>query len=70
MAKVTRVKLIVPLHEMEADFAVPEAEELLAMPNNGGWVLPEDSEFVYENGIISRRSKAKSKEGDGKCNKD
>ena len=55
---------------MEADFAVQEAEELLAMPNNGGWVLPEDSEFVYENGIISRRSKGKSKEGDGKCNKD
>lgn len=55
---------------MVAEFTIPEAEELLAMPNNGGWQLPKDSEFTFKDGIISCRSKGKSKEGNGECDKD
>lgn len=70
MAKVTRVKLIVPEYDMVAEFTIPEAEELLSMPNNGGWQLPDNSEFTFKDGIISRRSKEESKGREGKCNKD
>ena len=70
MAKVTKVTLVVPLHDMEMDFTIPEAEALLTMPNNGGWQLPDNSEFVLKDGIISRRSQGKSKERNGECDKD
>ena len=43
----------------DRQFEVSHAERLLAMPNNGGWQLPENSPYVYENGSISRRDKKK-----------
>lgn len=61
--KVTSVKLVVPALEMEATFEVEHAERLLRMKNNGGWQLPADSEFVFENDIISKRDKGKGKQG-------
>jgi hypothetical protein len=47
----------------DRQFEVSHAERLLAMPNNGGWHLPEDSSYEYKNGSISRRNK---KESNGK----
>ena len=41
----------------DRQFEVSHAERLLAMPNNGGWKLPDNSPYVYENGSISRRNK-------------
>jgi hypothetical protein len=41
----------------DRQFEVSHAERLLAMPNNGGWHLPENSPYMYENGSISRRHK-------------
>lgn len=59
MAKTTKVKLVCPSLG-EREFEVSHAERLLAMPKNGGWQLPKDSSFVFENGSISRRNKKES----------
>lgn len=59
MAKVTRVALATK-EGVKVDFEVDHAERILAM-RNSGWHLPEDSEYSYENGIISRRHKEESK---------
>lgn len=40
----------------EREFEITHAERLLGMPNNGGWVLPTDSEYEYKDGSISRKS--------------
>ena len=47
----------------DAQFEVSHAERLLAMPKNGGWHLPDDSPYKYENGSIIRRNTEK---GNGK----
>lgn len=35
------------------NFEIAHAERILKMPNNGGWKLPKDSKFTFddENGI-------------------
>ena len=38
-------------------FDIDHAERLLGMVNNGGWVLPKNSEFEFSNGVINKRSK-------------
>ena len=48
---------------VDRQFEVSHAERLLAMPNNGGWLLPENSPYEFKNGSISRRNK---KESNGK----
>lgn len=40
------------LHKLE--FA--HAERLLRMQNNGGWTLPEDSPFEFENNELNYRA--------------
>lgn len=56
------VVLIVPAHNIKQAFTIPHAERLLDMglELNGGWELPEDSEYCYdeENGL-----KVKSNQG-------
>lgn len=44
----------------EREFDVEHAERILRM-RNSGWVLPEDSEYKFEDGTISRRDKKDSK---------
>ena len=46
--KTNDVVLVVPEHNMTQVFGVDHAERLLRMPNNGGWQLPEDSEFEFD----------------------
>lgn len=58
-SKQTRITLNCPALG-DRQFEVSHAERLLAMPNNGGWHLPENSQYKYENGSISRRHKDKS----------
>lgn len=49
------VTLVVPKYDMRREFGVAHAERLLDMgPQlNGGWELPKDSEYYYdeENGL-------------------
>mgnify|MGYP003589109374 CR=1 FL=1 len=58
-AKVTKVKLVCPPHGLTDEFEITHAERLLRMPNNGGWRLPENSDFKFDkdNGIGYKRNK-------------
>lgn len=58
------VTLVVPKHNMEREFSVEHAERLLDMGSelNGGWELPEDSKYYYdeENGLRLKTNSANS----------
>lgn len=58
------VKMVVPKYNMQREFSVAHAERLLDMgPQlNGGWELPEDSKYYYdeENGLRLKSNSANS----------
>lgn len=58
-AKVTKVVLECPTLNTTEEFEINHAERLLRMPNNGGWRLPENSDFKFDkdNGIGYKRNK-------------
>ena len=60
--KVTKVVLECEKLGMKKEFDVDHAERLLLMNNNGGWKLPDDSNFEFdkENGIRYRRDNQKN----------
>lgn len=58
-AKVTRVTL--ECGSGVQDFELSHAERLLNMRNNGGWKLPDNSEYEFKDNVISRRSKKADK---------
>ena len=45
MAKVTEIELIV--EDYRRSFPIAQADELLRLKINGGWKLPEDSEWSW-----------------------
>ena len=55
------VTLVVPKHNMSKEFSVDHAERLLDMGEalNGGWRLPENSNYEYdeENGLRLKTDK-------------
>lgn len=59
--KEKKVKLVVNKHNMEQEFGVAHAERLLDMGPalNGGWELPTDSDYQYdeENGLRPKSDK-------------
>ena len=57
--KKSNVVLVCNEHNIEREFNLAHAERILRMENNGGWQLPEDSEFTYtkENGINIKSDK-------------
>ena len=56
------VLLVVPKYQKQQEFGVQHAERLLDMGPalNGGWELPKDSNYVYdeENGLRLKSDKA------------
>lgn len=56
------ISLVVPKYNIKQDFSIPHAERLLDMGEelNGGWQLPADSEYQYdeENGLRLKSDKA------------
>ena len=58
------VTLVVPKYNIKQEFGIQHAERLLDMgpAMNGGWVLPEDSNYIYdeENGLRVKTDKANS----------
>ena len=50
------VLLVCPQWGYEQTLSVEHAENLLNMPNNGGWELSKDSEYQFVNGSIVRRN--------------
>lgn len=61
MAKRTLVLLECTTLNTKREFEIAHAERLLRMKNNGGWKLPENSQFEFDNdyGIRYRRNKKK-----------
>lgn len=58
-AKVQKVALINDTLNVTEQFEITHAERLLRMPNNGGWRLPENSDFKFDkdDGIGYKRNK-------------
>lgn len=58
------VTLVVPKNNMKQEFGIAHAERLLDMGKvlNGGWELPEDSDYQYdeENGLRFKSDKTNS----------
>jgi hypothetical protein len=58
----------VPKYNIKKDFGIQHAERLLDMGTNinGGWELPEDSNYLYdeENGLRVKSDKANSAKAD------
>lgn len=62
------VILVVPKNNMKQEFGIAHAERLLDMGKvlNGGWELPEDSDYQYdeENGLRFKSDKTNSRKAD------
>lgn len=58
------IVLVVPKYNIEREFGIQHAERLLDMGAalNGGWELPKDSNYTYdeENGLRVKSDKANS----------
>lgn len=65
-AKVQKVALFNESLNVTEEFEITHAERLLRLPNNGGWKLPEESEFKFENenGIGYKRNKTANNGGE------
>lgn len=61
-AKEQTVTLVVPQYNLKQEFSIQHAERLLDMGTtlNGGWELPADSKYRYdeENGLRVKTDKA------------
>lgn len=62
------VKLVVPKYNISQEFGLAHAERLLDMGGhlNGGWELPKDSNYIYdeENGLRLKSDKTDSAKAD------
>ena len=65
MAKETKIELEIPQGRQQ--FPVEQADALLRMKFNGGWKLPEDSEWAWsaEKGLEKKAPKAAKGSKDG-----
>ena len=61
-SKEQKIVLVVPRYNMRQSFGKAHAERLLALglESNGGWMLPEDSEYEYVKGYGLRRKPNKA----------
>lgn len=61
----TAIKLTCKALGWERDFAPDHAERLLALRNNGGWTLPDNSPYEYsrKHGIAAKRHQRNNEEG-------
>ena len=64
MAKVTEIELIV--EDYRRSFPIAQADELLRLKINGGWKLPEDSEWSWtaEKGFEKRKVESGKRKAD------
>lgn len=60
-AKTTTVTLVA--NDVTRDFELSHAERLLRMPNNGGWHLPENSNFEFVDYALRCRKDKKGNKG-------
>lgn len=60
-AKTTTVTLVA--NGVTREFEISHAERLLRMPNNGGWKLPDNSNFEFVDYALRRRKDKKGNSG-------
>lgn len=60
-AKTTSVTLVA--NGVSRDFNFEHAERLLRMPRNGGWKLPEDSNYEFVGNALHKRRNTKENSG-------
>lgn len=60
-AKTTTVTLVA--NDVTREFEFSHAERLLRMPNNGGWHLPENSNFEFVDYALRCRKDKKGNNG-------
>lgn len=70
MAKVQKVRLFNTTLNTTTEYEINHAERILRMPNNGGWQLPEDSEYKFDfnDGIGYRENKKGDTRAEKKAN--
>ena len=63
-------RVVLQVGDKRQEFEINHAERILRMPNNGGWHLPEDSNYQMDevNGLTSKRHKGKDKKSEEEPN--
>lgn len=63
-------KVVLQAGDVKQEFEITHAERILRMPNNGGWHLPDDSNYQMDevNGLTSKRNKGQNKKSEEDSN--
>lgn len=63
-------RVVLQAGDKTQEFEVNHAERILRMPNNGGWRLPDDSNYQMDevNGLTSKRNTGKNKKSEEDSN--
>jgi hypothetical protein len=63
-------RVVLQVGDKTQEFEINHAERILRMPNNGGWHLPEDSNYLMDevNGLTIKRNKGKNKKSEEDSN--
>jgi len=63
-------RVVLQVGDKRQEFEINHAERILRMPDNGGWNLPDDSNYLMDevNGLTSKRNKGKDKKSEEEPN--
>ena len=63
-------RVVLQVGDKRQEFEINHAERILRMPDNGGWRLPDDSNYQMDevNGLTSKRNKGKDKKSEEDSN--
>ena len=63
-------RVVLQVGDKRQEFEINHAERILRMPDNGGWRLPDDSNYQMDevNGLTSKRYKGKDKKSEEEPN--
>lgn len=63
-------RVVLQVGDKRQEFEINHAERILRMPDNGGWRLPDDSNYQMDevNGLTSKRNKGKDKKSEEEPN--
>ena len=63
-------RVVLQVGDKKQEFEINHAERILRMPDNGGWRLPDDSNYQMDevNGLTSKRNKGKDKKSEEEPN--
>lgn len=63
-------RVVLQVGDKRQEFEINHAERILRMPDNGGWRLPDDSNYQMDevNGLTSKRNKGKDKKSEEESN--